>query len=231
MKLSDLDDRMLHLQANAIEKSTVKGYATGARDYITFCMSHHLSIEPTPETLAHYVAYTSQFIASAPKYLSGVRHFLSDIYPDFDKNCAHPLVTTTIRGSKKIHADPICRKLPLHPAHLQTFLHIAHASWSYDDLLFATIMSCLFYACHCSGELIQKNSKDLFNWRKIIKRSSLTFAHGRAQYHLPYHKGDPFYHGTDILFSHQEVADPVALLHEYIDRRDSVHGACLALFL
>ena len=53
MKLSDLDDRMLHLQVNAIEQSTVKGYATGARDYISFCMSHHLSIEPTPETLAH----------------------------------------------------------------------------------------------------------------------------------------------------------------------------------
>ena len=216
MKLSDLDDCMLHLQVNAIEKSMVKGYATGAHDYISFCMSHHLSIEPTPETLARYVAYTSQFIASAPKYLTGVRHFLSDLYPDFDTNCAHPLVTATIRGSKKIHADPVCRKLSLCPAHLQTFLHIAHGSQSYDDLLFATILSCLFYACHHSGKLVQKNSKDLFNWRKIIKCSSLTFPPGQAQYHLPYQKGDPFYRGTDILFSHQEVADPVTLLHEYV---------------
>ena len=109
-----------------MRKKGVESLVTGARDYITFCMSHHLSIEPTAETLARYVAYTSQFIASAPKYLSGVRHFLSDIYPDFDKNRAHPLVTTTIRGSKKIRADPIRRKLPLRPAHLQTFLHIAH---------------------------------------------------------------------------------------------------------
>jgi len=231
MKLRDLDNRMLHLQVNAIEKSTVKGYATGARDYISFCMSHHLSIEPTPKTLAHYIAYTSQFIASGPKYLSGVRHFLSDLYPNFDANCAHPLVTTTIRGSKKIRADPVHRKLPLRPAHLQTFLHIARGSGSYDNLLFATILSCLFYACHCSGELVQKNSKDLFDWRKIIKRSSLSFSQGRAQYHLPYHKGDPFYHGTDILFSQQEVADPVMLLKEYVDRRDSVHQARLALFL
>jgi hypothetical protein len=231
MKLSDLDNRVLHLQVNAIEKSTVKGYATGARDYISFCMAHHLSIEPTPETLARYIAYTSQFIASGPKYLSGVRHFLSDLYPNFDANRAHPLVTTTIRGSKKIRTDPIRRKLPLRPAHLQTFLLIARGSGSYDDLLFATILSCLFYACHRSGELVQKNSKELFDWRKIIKRSSLTFSQGRAQYHLPYHKGDPFYCGTDILFSQQEVADPVALLQEYVNRRDSVHNARLALFL
>ena len=235
MKLSDLDNHVLHLQVNAIEKSTVKGYATEAHDHTSFCISHHLSIEPTPETLAHYIAYTSQFIASGPKYLSGVRHFLSDLYPNFDANRAHPLVTTTIRGSKKIHADPIRRKLPLRPAHLQTFLLIAHNPGSYDDLLFATILSCLFYACHCSGELVQKNSKDLFDWRKIIKRwgppSSLKFSQGRAQYHLPYHKGDPFYRGTDILFSQQEVADPVTLLQEYVDRCDSIHNAHLALFL
>jgi len=77
----------------------------------------------------------------------------------------------------------------------------------------------------------RKNSKDLFDWQKIIKCSSLTFPPGQAQYHLPYHKGDPFYHGTDILFSHQEVADPVTLLHEYVKQCDSVHGAHLALFL
>ena len=178
MKLSDLDNCVLHLQVNAIEKSTVKGYATGAHDYISCCMSHHLSTEPTPETLARYIAYTSQFIASGPKYLSGVRHFLFDLYPNFDANRAHPLFTTTIRGSKKICADPIHHKLPLCPAHLQTFLLIAHGSGSYDDLLFATIFSCLFYTCHCSGELVQKNSKDLFDWRKIIKHSSLKFSQG-----------------------------------------------------
>ena len=33
MDLADLDRRTLFLQVNAIEKSTVKGYATGARDY------------------------------------------------------------------------------------------------------------------------------------------------------------------------------------------------------
>lgn len=231
MGLDELDKRTVHLQVNAIEKSTGKGYATGARDYISFCLSHNLSIEPTPQTLSRYVAYTSLFIASAPKYLTGARHFLSDIYPDFDQNRAHPLVKATIRGSKKIRADGVQRKLPLRTSHMEAFLIRAKVSQSYDDLLFITILSCCFYACHRCGELVQKNGRDLFDWRKIIQRDSLTFFEGRAQYRLPYHKADPFYRGTNILHNSQEVADPVALLQEYTARRDALHHARLALFV
>jgi hypothetical protein len=59
----------------------------------------------------------------------------------------------------------------------------------------------------------------------------LTFVNKRAQYHLPYHKGDPFYRGTDVLFTEQEIADPVSLLREYAGKRDALHGARAALFL
>src|ERR1700733_5144787 len=76
MDLSYIDQQVLHLQASAIERSTVNSYTTGAHDYINFCVTHSLPLDPTPETLSRYVAYTSQFIASAPKYLTGVRHFL-----------------------------------------------------------------------------------------------------------------------------------------------------------
>jgi hypothetical protein len=231
MDLRDLDHRTCWLQANSIEKSTVKGYTTGARDYLNFCTAHSLSIDPTPQTLARYVSYTSRFIASGPKYLSGVRHFLADIYPDFDANRADPLVRSVIRGSKKIHADPISRKLPLRLHHLSTFVARAQASKSYDDLLFATLVSCGLYGCHRVGELVQKNDKSLFDWRKVIKRSSLIFSNGRVQYRLPYHKCDPFYHGTDILFTSQEVADPVSLLASYMVLRDQLHGAATSLFL
>jgi hypothetical protein len=81
------------------------------------------------------------------------------------------------------------------------------------------------------GELVQKNDQSLFDWRKIIKRPSVTFENGRVQYHLPYHKGDPFFRGTDVLFTSQEVADPVSLLKEYLCWRDCLHGAKAALFL
>ncbi|KAF5383038.1 hypothetical protein D9615_004923 [Tricholomella constricta] len=229
--LDDLDRYALHLQVNAIEKSTALGYATGARDYINFCLGAKLPLDPTPLTLSRYIAFTSRHIASGPKYLSGVRHYLRDVFPDFDANRSHPLVQATIRGSKKIRADPVRRKLPLRVVHLVSFLQTARISGSYDDFLFAVILSCCFYGCHRSGELIQRNGKGLFDWRKVIRRSSLTFAGGRAQYHLPYHKSDPFYRGTEILFTAQESADPVSLLREYATRRDRIHGSRPALFL
>jgi hypothetical protein len=231
MALSDLDARARFLQVNSIEKSTVKGYATGARDYISFCIAHGLPLDPTPSTLARYIAYTSQFISSGPKYLTGARHFLSELYPDFDHNRSHPLVQATISGSRKLRADPVRRKQPLRTTHLEAFLLIAQETRSYDDLLFVTILSCAFYACHRIGELVWKSERSLHDWRKVIKRGSLSFSPNRATYHLPYHKADRFYQGTEILFTTQEIADPVRLLRDYVTLRDSFHGAKTALFL
>src|SRR5277367_6800728 len=128
LSLSSLDDQTLHLQSHAIETSTIKAYVTGARDYINFCIQFSLPITPTPETLSRYITFTSLSIASGPKYLSGARHFLIDLYPEFDVNRAHPLVLSTIRGSKKLRGDPIRCKRPLRLSHLQTFLHIADVS-------------------------------------------------------------------------------------------------------
>lgn len=75
-------------------------------------------------------SYTSQFIASGPKYLTGVRHFLADFYPDFDVNRSHPLVSSVIRGSKKLRADPVQRKPLLRLHHLSRFVDRARSSMS-----------------------------------------------------------------------------------------------------
>jgi hypothetical protein len=231
MRLEALDDRVRYLQVNAIENSTTKGYATGARNYITFCMAHGLPLDPTPSTLARYIAYTSQFIASGPKYLTGARHFLRQLYPEFDESRKHPLVQAVIAGSRKTRADPVRRKAPLSTDHLLAFAEIAQVSGKYDDVLFATILTCGFYACHRVGKLVWPNSKDLRDWRKVIKRGTLQLTPTRAGYHLPYHKADRFYMGTDILLTTQDVADPVTQLHTYVAIRDTLHGARAALFL
>lgn len=228
--LKDLDARVLHLQSHALEKTTVGGYSTGAHDYARFCRLHHLSLEPTPQTLSRYIAFSSLSIASGPKYLSSARHFLRDLYPSFDENRASPAVQATIRGSKKVRADPVHRKQPIRIEHLLSFVAVARRTGSFDNLLFATIMSCCFYGCHRSGELILK-SKKAVDWHKIIKCSSLHFSPGYVGYRLPYHKTDPFHRGTDILFSAQDSANPITLLREFVHRRDKLHGARRALFL
>jgi hypothetical protein len=151
---------------------------------------------------------------------------LHEIYPEFDENRAHPLVKSTIRGAKKVQADPVERKLPLCLAHLQSFLNVAHCTGTYDNLLVAVLLSCAFYRCHHMGELVQKNDHSLFDWRKIIKHTDR-----HAQYYLLYHKGDLFYHGTDVIFTSQDVINPASLLKEYLILRDQAHGAKTALFL
>ena len=215
IELSELDSRTHFLQANSIEMSNARGYTTGAHDYISFCVNHSLPLDPTLQTLSWYIAYTSRFIGSGPKYLSGACHFLSDLYPSFNTNHSHPLVQATISGSKKIWADPVKQKLPLRTSHLQTFLEVSNSSNDYDDCLFVTIISCCFYGCHWIGELISNNDTCLRDWWKIIKRASLHFSSSRAGYHLPYHKSDRFYQGTEITFhlsqNHRSCITPMTL--------------------
>ena len=91
--------------------------------------------------------------------------------------------------------------------------------------------TCAFCSCHCMGELVPKNNRSLFDWRKIIGWASLTFKSGHAQYHLPYHKRDPFHQGSDVTVTTQDVADPVSLLWTYVQLQDCLHGAKAALFL
>ncbi len=229
--LSKIDALVSLLQANAIERSTVKAYRTGARDYIYFCTQHNLPLDPTPLTLARYIAYTSRFIASGPKYLSGARHFLNDIFPEFDASRQSAFVQTAIRGSRKIRADSVQRKLPLRLHHLTYFHQSAMISSKYDDYLFATILACGFYGCHRIGELIWNNDRSLWDWRKVIKRSSLCLESHAATYQLPYHKGDPFYRGTVIKHIKHDIVCPVTLLHRYTSLRDRIHGARTALFI
>ena len=54
LKLEDLDARVSHLQAHALEKSTIGGYSTSAHDYIRFCHLHQLPLDPTPQTLSRW---------------------------------------------------------------------------------------------------------------------------------------------------------------------------------
>ena len=166
-----------------------------------------------------------------PKYLSGACDFLCHLYPDFDASRAHPSIQDTITGLKKVCTDPICCMLPICLTHLHSFLEIAISSQKYNDILFITILSCCFYDCHRLGELILKNGKDEFHWKKIIKCGSLIFDVDCIYYCLSYHKTDHFYHSTTVLFSPQEVADPVTLLQSFFCHHNPIHGSQTALFL
>lgn len=231
VELEALDEHVSFLKSHAIEPSTKAHYSTGARDWIKFCKVHGLSEEPTESTMCRYIAYTSRHIASAPKYLSGARHYLKQRYPQFDDVRASDAVKTTIRGSRKVRGDPLKRKPPIRTSHLESALSVANKSGSYDDLLFATLLSCGTYGCHRAGELTNSNQRSFRDPRKVIQRSSLHFTPSMVGYRLPYNKSDPFYRGCDVLLATRPIACPRALLSRYVRIRDAKHGIDGPLFL
>lgn len=74
-------------------------------------------------------------------------------------------------------------------------------------------------------------TKSFFDWRKVIKHSSLYFSYGYASYNFPYHKTDCFFMGSEVMFAHHDVTDPVKLLYQYTTQHNSLHSARFALFL
>ena len=69
--------------------------------YFTFCKKHHLSTEPTTETLSYYITYQTHFISpdSIDSYLSGIVNQLKLYYPDVCKQRGSLLVKHTLKGA------------------------------------------------------------------------------------------------------------------------------------
>ena len=227
MAISAIEKQLRRLHASALDANTRAAYRTGARDYIRFCRDHGLSMAPTPSTLCRYLAHSSIFISSGPAYLRGASYILRPIYPNFDEVRAHPHVVAAIAGLRKTVSQPVKRAPPLKIAHLRAFEMMANGTREYDDHLFATIMSVMFYACHRSGELIIRT----LNPRKIIRRASFRMDDQYAYYNLPFHKGDLLYRGTDIVIAPQQAANPITLLRRYIRVRDASHPSSPWLFV
>jgi hypothetical protein len=123
-------------------------------------------------------------------------------------------------------ADPVHRKQPIQIDHHLSLLLTNQG---------ATISS-LPRSCHVAFmAATDQENRCLKARRRLTGENLLNALHfisnGYAGYHLPYHKADPFFRGTNILFSPQESADPVSLLHDNVQARDKRHGACRALFI
>ena len=75
------------------------------------------------------------------------------------------------------------------------------------------------------------NNKSLFDWRKVIKRASVSVTASHVHYHLPYHKGNRFFKGTHILLMRQATADPLTLMGSFLVLRDARHSITQGLFI
>ena len=68
----------------SIDHSTVMTYTSALNSYLTFCKSHGIPIEPTPQTLSYYTTFQSFHInpKSVDSYLSVICNQLEPYFPE-----------------------------------------------------------------------------------------------------------------------------------------------------
>jgi hypothetical protein len=215
-----------------LDPSTRTTYNSHLQSYLTFCKNHQFPITPTPDTLSFYVVYMSHHISpsSVVSYLSGICNRLQPFFPDVRTIRAHRLVTQTLTGCMKLYRAPIHRKRPLSVEDLLFVTTIFHAP-SHDDKLFLALLYSAFFALHRLGELTVPDRVPARDWRKVIKRSSVTLYNLGYGYVLPYHKADRFFNSSTIIISHHDGADPVPVFTSYLASRDSLFRLRPALWL
>jgi hypothetical protein len=219
-------DRLRHERAlalgEAVDLSTKKNYGSALNSYLNFVLLHHLPIEPTDDTLSLYTVWQSHHIKpdSVDSYLSGIAHQLEPYFPDVRKARASTLVKRTLRGCKRMRNTPTVRKRALTLDDLGRVISFYSSSTCHDDLLFVCQLLSGFFALHRLGELTFPDDVSIRNWRKVIKRSSAIVHDDSYEYHLPHHKGDPFFEGNRIIIRRDQYRhDPLFHFRAYLASR------------
>ncbi len=204
---------------------TIDAYTSAVNSYITFCELHHFAYTPTPDTLSLYVTWQCSHIKpdSVNAYLSGLVHVLEPYFPDVRAARNHPLVTRTLAGCRRRFGTATIRKSPISPADIeQALTHLARP-WSFDDLLFITLLLVGFLGLLRLGEITVPDSKQCHSYRRIISRGTVDTSNSIFTFLLPAHKADKFFQGNTIIITQRNnIPDPIPLCHQYLLGRDQL---------
>ncbi|KAI0374165.1 hypothetical protein BV20DRAFT_924163, partial [Pilatotrama ljubarskyi] len=194
---------------------------------------HKFPIDPTIDNLSFYVVYMCHQIKpdSVDSYLSGICNQLESLFPSVRSNRRSPLVSRTLKGCKRLFNTPPNRKLPLSVEHVLLLLDAFPPS-SHDNLLFRCLLVCGFFALHRLGELVDDDQPDLRDWRKTIRRATISLAVDHFSYILPTHKADPGYNSHTVVISddHPDL-NPVHIFRSYVTSRDGLFRFLPALWI
>lgn len=229
-----LRERALAL-GQAIDKSTTKTYSSSLNSYLTFVRLHDFPVEPTPDTLSFFIVYMCHHInpKSVSSYLSGVCQQLEPFFPDVRKARQTPLVERTLKGCRRMKGSATKRKRALTVSDLELVLNSLKNSTQHDDLLFVAMLLTGFFALMRLGELTFPNDKELRDWRKITKRSTVITSDSQYEFHLPYHKADRFFEGNRVIIRQEQFShiDPLSHFEKYLRSRDSLFPVSSPLWL
>ena len=209
----------------AIDTSTLKSYSSALNSYLAFVRLHDFPVEPTPDTLSFYTVFMCSHIkpGSVTTYLSGLCQQLEPYFPNVRAARLSPLVERTLKGCHRLKGVAAKRKRALTIPDLILVYNDLHNSPLYDDQLFLTMLFSGFFALMRLGELSFPNDKELQNWRKVIKRSSVIITDDRYEFDLPANKSDPFFEGNHIIIQKTQYCDlnPLSVFQTYLNNRDS----------
>ncbi|KIY49598.1 hypothetical protein FISHEDRAFT_41734 [Fistulina hepatica ATCC 64428] len=192
-------ERAIAIDAS-LDVSSCATYSSALQSYIAFCQLHHFPLEPTPDTLSFFVVFMSHHIkpSSVNSYLSGICSQLEPFFPSVRVNHSHHLVRRTLAGCLKLFSSPTQQKRPLYKRELlqlaPAFLHPA----SFDDSLWWAQLLVGFYGLLRLGELVIPDQVALHDFRKNVRRLSVTWHDAAFSFILPTHKADRFFDGTKL---------------------------------
>jgi len=220
-------DRLIHersiLLGMAIDNTTATTYTSATNSYLAFCKLHNLAIDPTPETLSYYITFQSSHInpKSVASYLAGICNNLEPFFPDIRCNRASALVKRTLKGALRRHGQPTKRKAPLTTAILQSIFAALNRSREHDDMLFLCMLNTGFPGLLRLGEMTVSDNPKLRDFRKIIRRNSLTWVGEDYQFLLPAHKADTTFEGNRVHIAQIIGApNPRPIMQRYLCSRD-----------
>src|SRR5882762_4326286 len=207
----------------SIDHSTAMTYTSALNSYLTFCKSHGIPVEPTPQPLGYYTTFQSFHInpKSVHSYLSGICNQLEPYFPDVRKNCKSTLVIRTLAGAKRYRGTPTNRKSPLTIANLLTVSKDLATSSSHDDMLFDALLNTGFTGLLRLGELTWPDNVSLRDYKKVTMCFSLEWDLRTYSFWLPTHKTDTTFEGNRIVIKRIAGApDPFPIMNRYIKSRD-----------
>ena len=114
------------------------------------------------------------------------------------------LVSCTLKGAKRQHGTPICRKTSLLIEDLQIVYNEVKLSSDHDDLLFLSQLLVGFNVLLCLGKLCFPDQVHLCDFSKISLHS-VQWLHKAVSFWLPSQKANPTFEGSRLII--QKVCD------------------------